>query len=1218
MTAGRLEELVILAVVSAGAFYFFPFPYSLICFITVMTISSLWRLLLSEDRVGPRLEVRNYLPPNLLPLCLVALLALAYFARVNSRLQTPLAIVVTFYVPGSAILYLLGGRDDRPSFSFLGMAVALSVVFNGLVYAVLPLTPLSSSSYALVFLCLTLALAVVPPVKESMAAGLRSVDTHSVSFDELALLSAYAIIVIFATLVLYPTNALLKSYDITGHFTNARIAALAPAYLRSNYPFFSFNQAIVFLLSAPPAGTSLLLTYNPIFQATFALMGGLAIMFSFYSLAKSQLAGLSARAIPIVATGIFMFFGGLAWTELQNNAFGHPFQAASLTKLYAASYWDAQAGPAQFLWFWFRPVTLGVLFLVLLLSLVTTRHQKPWRAVALAVLLVTGLYFVHIPELLVFVALLLILAILKPTSMPGLKSVATGLVFACPLVALLAIEQTGLGILQLSYSVLGVFVTGSVLTYIITKFVPRPTLHVGSRAVRIVWMLSLAGYVAFTFVWLLRPLSFQSASVSALQIVPSQFYPVLLGIGGILGLLAFAFFDELRERPLLASIYLLVLFFAIGRSLSLLNYFVANTDYWERRMIPILWVPLSILGGFVLVRAGLVLGGRPGSVLQGRSRSILRGRSRSLIKVATLGLIVLLGTSSTFEGVWYGRVVESKNQLTSSELSMASYLASSVAPSHTLFPSFSETSLARFAPTVYTAGVGSLLNFQELYPVRPLLSMVNTGHGSPYILVNSQDLANPTVTTPNGYLADLLRVLPAIYSSGGTKLYSLGNITAPSVHSSTCVGASSPANVNELLAFDLLSSVRANYTLVSNLDASIFRCNSVFVGANMNSHLAQHLLSSPGDYTITVLGESSTSFFSKMFLNGTATQTMKASQLVGDGRTYNLPSSITVKEVKAADGVMTTSYYESSSGETVPLSLRSSSGNHSVTFLNLQPLVDATQPSGKTKLAIFALFRLMVEASQIQFEPVLGTTTSLGRLPVSFTSARLAGGATFETTSMVLKGASLLATVTTSSANGSVSRVTRVATGLSLYSLDGVMTVSTGPAILAGGEGFYTSATFGHTLTVSGTDLQGTISLGNATLAGLQSVDRLEVTSIGSPDLLLRTPTVTDNKGPVTLQNLVVFNAPTFSKLRASAQATLAGDVAFDLEIGDRVSFASGLSYSGSVTYSTPLAQWNESLLFYYVAPGLCVLGVALVWWYYIRRPKVTARRDADRPVAGI
>jgi hypothetical protein len=151
----------------------------------------------------------------------------------------------------------------------------------------------------------------------------------------------------------------------------------------SVYPFFDFSQATVILLSRPPSGRDLLLSFNPTLQATLTLTGGLALLFTFYSLAKSYLRGLSSR-MPLVATGIFMLFGGLAWTQVQNTAFGQPFSASALVRLSNATYWDVQAGPAQSLWFWFRPLTLGILFLMLLLSLLATRHENPGPAVVLA------------------------------------------------------------------------------------------------------------------------------------------------------------------------------------------------------------------------------------------------------------------------------------------------------------------------------------------------------------------------------------------------------------------------------------------------------------------------------------------------------------------------------------------------------------------------------------------------------------------------------------------------------------------------------------------------------------------------------------------------------------------------------------------------------------------------------------------------------------------
>jgi hypothetical protein len=1185
----RLVEAAVLVPVSAITLYFFPFPFSLVCFIVTVAISASWYFFLAGGREGSDFEIRSYPLQYVLPPCLVVVLALTCLLGVTSLIRMPLAVVVTLFVPGFGILSLLEGRKGRTSFSWLGMACGLSVLFNGVIYSLLILTSLPSSSYAVVFLCLNLALALVPALKESIASGLRRGESHSIRFDELVILSVYALVLVFVILALYPGNALLPAYDITAHFTSARVASLFPTDLRSSYPFFSFNQAIVILLSGPPSGRGLLLSFNPAFQATFALIGGLVLMFAFYSLAKSQLAGLGSK-VSLVATGIFMLFGGLVWTQAQNVKFGHPFSLASLKNLYAASYWDAQAGPGQSLWFWFRPITLGILFLILLLSLLATRHENPWRATVLGALLVTGLYFVHVPELMLFVALLFVLAILKPASMPGLEQVAAGLVIAWPVVALFALEQTHFRIFRVSYDVLGVLLAGSVLTYLASRFLPRPRLRIGSNLIRIIGILSLAGYGAFVVTWLIWPLSFNSTSVSALQIVPTEFYPVLLGVGGALALLAFLFIDELRTRPLVASVYLLILLFVIGRSLSLLNYFVTYTDYWERRVIPLLWIPLSTLAAFVLVKTC--------SLLRTRSGSILRGRSGSFVTAATLGLVVLLGTSSMMVGVWYGGVTVSHDQLDPTDLSMASYLAASVTSSHPIFSSSSEANLARYAPSVYVAGSGSPLIFQEVYPEQPLTSMVETGYGTPFVLVSSTDMINPSVTAASGYLADLLRTLPVTYSSGVAELYFLGNISAPSPSSSTCIGVSDPPGINEFLAFDLLSSVRANYTSIPNSDASLSECSSIFLGGSVSEAVAQRLLSGPGNYTITVLGEASSSFLSKMFLNATGTQALSANQLTGGGVAYNLPSTISVTNVSASAGAVASSYYESPSGETVPLSLQRSFDSHIVTFLNVQPFFGAMQSPGKTKLAIFSFLFLMAKAAGLRLEPLHSLPTDFGKFTIAFASAHLTGHTSLKTSSIVLQAVPITAKVMTASSSISVS----TATQLSLYSPLGEMTISTSSATLSGGQGFYATATFTQPLVVSGSNLQGTLSFRNGTTVAVGSIVRVDVSGTGSPSILLHTPAVTDD-GSVALQDLTVLNAPTFSKLVASAQATLKGDVSFDIQIGDRVSYATGLKYSGGVTYSPPLVQWNESVLLYDVAPGLGVLAVVLVWWYYFRRP---------------
>jgi hypothetical protein len=1181
-------ELAILSLASSIVFYFFQFPFSLFCFLASLVVSITWVFLVNGSWLERRLEFRLRVTPSILPLAAVLLLVIASGVGLNGWVALPLDVLVACLVPGIGILYLLGEAKGGVGFSFIGMACALSIVVNGLTYSILAAVSAPTRYYQAIFLGIYLVLSVVPIARKAMTSSLNRSNGLSISLPELICTSGYLAVLAGVFYILYPTQAFVESLDITYHFADARLVSELPTRLSSNYPFFNFNQAVVLLLSRLPSGSGLFLVYNPVFQATFAVLGGVVLLLAFYSMAKSFLKGLGPQ-MPLVATGIFMLFGGLAWTQVENSAFGQPFSTAALGRLFTASYWDAQSGPAQSLWFWFRPITLGLLILMLLLSLLATRQESPRRTMVLVALLVTGLYFVHIPELLVFVALLLVLAVTKPISMPGLESVSRGLVLSCPIVALIAIDQTSLGVLHIGYPILGGFLLVSLLSYVFVKVVPRPNLNVSSKIIRILGLLTLVGYLAFMVIWLRSPLSFNSTSLSVLEIVPIGIYPVLLGIGGILALLAFVFYEEVKSRPLVASILILFIFFVIGRSLSLLNFYAFDTGYWERRMIEIMAVPVSILASFSLVRIC----------------SVIRSRTSSLVMVATLGLVVVLGTSSMMVGVTYGTVAVSPGLLGSSELPMADYLASNATWSHLIFASAGEESLTNYVP--FHAANVSRLNFDEEYPELPLTSMVDTSYGSSYVLVSTSEIENPGTSIGSGYMVShLLGVLPVQYESDTAVLYSVGNISAPSPTSQTCIDVAAAPSTEELFAYDMLSVLKANYTAVFDTDASLSNCSSVFLGASISQSALGQLLSSAGNASITFLGGMPNEYLSTLFIRTAGAQPTNVDEVSGPSGTLPLPSPLAIAPSQPAPGVSVTSEYVGPSNVSVPLSLRTLIGGHEVNYINIEPFI-------ATPRAAYPCFPVIAEAAGINVNQVTSTPNAGGSFELAFASASLVGASSFKTSSVVINSTEPAIQVDLTTTQGS--KTTTEVASLSIFSTTGEMTVSTSSASITGGIGFYASVSTGENLTVSGSNLEARLNFLNGTSKVLGSLRGFSISEPASAahefELTIRTPAVKVS-GSVMLTNLEPLIIPSLSHVRGSARATFGGNVSFDLQLSDHYSVLSGLRYSGGVSYGSSSLVWSDAASIESVSPELVVAGLLLVWWFYLRRP--SRGKAVERP----
>jgi hypothetical protein len=102
---------------------------------------------------------------------------------------------------------------------------------------------------------------------------------------------------------------------------------------------------------------------------------------------------------------------------------------------------------------------------------------------------------------------------------------------------------------------------------------------------------------------------------------------------------------------------------------------------------------------------------------------------------------------------------------------------------------------------------------------------------------------SPGVGNESGYVpSQLLAVLPVQYASDAGILYLLGNVSAPSLTSITCIGVTASPGADELFAYDMLSILKANYTSVLNTDASLSKCSSIFLRADINDSAWGELL----------------------------------------------------------------------------------------------------------------------------------------------------------------------------------------------------------------------------------------------------------------------------------------------------------------------------------------------------------------------------------------
>ena len=92
-----------------------------------------------------------------------------------------------------------------------------------------------------------------------------------------------------------------------------------------------------------------------------------------------------------------------------------------ISMAYNASYLDIGVGQSSWLWLWFRPITLGFTILFVLLYLMRREDLTKQKYIIISSLLILTLSQIHFSELVIFIVLLFVLALLFPTVKLRLK-----------------------------------------------------------------------------------------------------------------------------------------------------------------------------------------------------------------------------------------------------------------------------------------------------------------------------------------------------------------------------------------------------------------------------------------------------------------------------------------------------------------------------------------------------------------------------------------------------------------------------------------------------------------------------------------------------------------------------------------------------------------------------------------------------------------------------
>lgn len=709
-----------------------------------------------------------------------------------------LAMAVCFFLPGYTFLRFIRFRSLHTWVEKLVLSMLLSIPISGLIYTVMLIAvPIQERAVVLasVYVLISLSLILWSTLRRSET----SEEPHIYSADvtDAVLLVIILSFVVYTLSVTYPQMAYYPGADIVQHFSLAQVVNVSPDAYILPYPWFQFQLAEVQVLAKQPIG---------IFQSSMAYLS-LILILSFYITAKAYLRGVDRR-LPILSTFFFTVSSGFGWVYFLKEKLVQSDPSAHwplLAKVGNISYFDLFQGEGPDLWLWYRPWTLGIALLLVLLYLLTRQDLSRRKFILLSSLSVVTLGMVHFSELIPFAGILFVLALFTPKIELRLREgILSTLIGVSAIAVLGALYGHFLGLPEIApYTYLAA--SGAILfiSYMLARFEHRPTLRASTRVIQVPVLLAAVVYVGLLIVWLSSKEPFSVSQVVETYSVPWMLYPVLLGVGGLLGLVGLvSVVKEYRSQPIVVFAYLFIIALLIAVSVDFLNVRFFATGYWERRMVIVIHLGLSVLAALALTKASQVLSGQT---------------FKQLSAAFMVGLIALCGFNSTLlipEYFQYRMPIEVVKEDVMSVLARGSSNLEENPQATVWTVSDRSRSEAQFMPVSWVDKHlrGQLWSCR--YPEMALNLLLYEGaHPPPYVYLHRRDLDILNRDYPNSYVVKhCLPYSPNIAKSGEAEIYQAPELTTPKPQSNVALLIPATGSDNYIFAYDMLSLGGWDYT----------------------------------------------------------------------------------------------------------------------------------------------------------------------------------------------------------------------------------------------------------------------------------------------------------------------------------------------------------------------------------------------------------------------
>jgi hypothetical protein len=779
----------LLLITKSEIFYFGFVVAALLSYLIWHLLSDTEQNLVTEHE--PNINFKQIIDLLLIAIVIVLIITNAS-GLLNAYLKTVFSLLVVCYLPGWALLRLTRFFGLASKSQVLLLPFIISLPVSCLLFSVF-IKVNNPSNFLLIFYFI---LSILPLLKNKLKftfVGFHFFNRQSHSswiyIAIFGLLISFFIVSLFS---IYPQISLVPGLDIVEHYSAARQLVLSPAAYTGDELWFHIQEALVYLFSSASID---------VFQTTTALLSIFSII-AFYLMSKTYLRDIDNR-LPIIATVFWALLSGFGWLYFFNSTSG-VLQSNFYSILSEASnrtYFDTGFGQGL-IWFWYRPITLGLTILFSLLYLLRETRLSKKVFIPIFMSLIISLTFVHFPEAVFLSLFLMLICIVRPASDLRLHDAA----ISCSLGFILGILLLNIyNYYELTISAPSTYQLLILLAISLVSILPLRIKRSHSFNLRNISVyLAFIGAIIYIWLLLIAPISIKSFSISSVEpsySVPWEFYPLLLGIGGLLSLPAVVLVARHHfKHPVVIFVGLLFFSIIFGRFLSLINIDFYTTGYWERRIVPITYACVALLAPIALFEFA----------------KLLKRPSKRIILPIFVAFIIVSGFASTLLSLQFQNYVSTSNALSQSDQQTINELNNLMPDKVLLTVTDSSLALSRFSPSSWPINYYRYQLWSALSPELPLNVLVSQ-NSQVCVLLKTDDQKEINNKYSSGYLSS--EILPILNFTNSVA--ALPSFSAVSSNSKTFLVLPDSYDKSLWTAYNLLSGAGYNYSTVSISDISL-------------------------------------------------------------------------------------------------------------------------------------------------------------------------------------------------------------------------------------------------------------------------------------------------------------------------------------------------------------------------------------------------------------